>query len=118
MSSETLVQSGQEVLAAWETMGQVAFARIDSATLKPSQPVSPPGGGNRKHPAVAANAQGETILVWAEDTGWQRGGALAWRVFDRLGRATRETGRVDQGVPVWGLATVIARPDGGFTIIH
>jgi hypothetical protein len=118
MSSETLVESGLGVLAAWETQGQVSFARIDSGTLKPSQPVSPPGGGTRKHPAVAANAQGETILVWTEDTGWQRGGSLAWRIFDRSGRATRAMGRVDNGIPVWGLPTVVARPDGGFTIIH
>ena len=118
MSSESLVESGTDVLAAWETKGQVSFARIDSRTLEPSRPVSPPGGGNRKHPVVAANAQGETILVWAEDTGWQRGGTLAWRVFDRSGRATREGGRVEGGIPVWGLATVVVRPDGGFTIIH
>jgi hypothetical protein len=118
MSSESLVESGTDVLAAWETKGQVSFARIDSRTLEPSRPVSPPGGGNRKHPAVAANAQGETILVWAEDTGWRRGGTLAWRVFDRSGRATREGGRVEGGIPVWGLAAVVARPDGGFTIIH
>jgi hypothetical protein len=118
MSSESLVVAGSDVLAAWETKGQVSFSRIDSRTLEPSPPVSPPGGGNRKHPAIAANAQGETILVWAEDTGWQRGGTLAWRVFDRTGRATREGGRVEGGIPVWGLATVVARPDGGFTIIH
>jgi hypothetical protein len=118
MSSETLVESGPDVLAAWETKGQVSFARIDLSTAKPSQPVSPPGGGNRKHPAVAANAEGETILVWAEDTGWQRGGSLAWRIFDRNGRATRAMGRVDKAIPVWGLPTVVARPDGGFTIIH
>jgi hypothetical protein len=118
MSSESLVESGTDVLAAWETRGQVAFARIDSRTLQPSQPISPPGGGNRKHPVVAANAQGETILAWAEDTGWQRGGTLAWRVFDRSGRGTREGGRVEAGISIWGLATVVARPDGGFTIIH
>jgi hypothetical protein len=118
MSSETLVESGPDVLAAWETKGQVSFVRIDSRTLKPSQPVSPPGGGNRKHPAVAANSRGETILVWAEDTGWQRGGSLAWRIFDRSGRTTPAVGRIDRGIPVWGLPAVVARADGGFIIIH
>src|SRR4051794_24005305 len=118
MSSESLVESGTGVLAAWETKGQVSFARIDSRTLEPSRPVSPPGGGNRKHPAVAANTEGETILAWAEDTGWQRGGPLAGRVFARWGGPTREGGRVGGGTPVWGLAPVVARPDGGFAIIH
>lgn len=118
MSSESLAEGPSGVVAAWETNGQVFFSRIDPKTFDPSQPVAPPGGGDRKHPAVAVNAQGETLLAWAEGTGWQRGGALAWRVFDPSGRATRESGRVEKGVPVWGLPAVVTRPDGGFTIIH
>ena len=88
MSSESMTDGPTGVLAAWETKGQVFFARIDPETLQPSSPVSPPGAGSRKHPALAVNAQGETILVWAENTGWQRGGSLAWRIFD-AGQATR-----------------------------
>jgi hypothetical protein len=118
MSSESLAEGPTGVTAAWETDGRVFFSRIDPKTLEPSRPVAPPGGGDRKHPAVAVNAEGETLLAWAEGTGWQRGGALAWRVFDPSGRPTRESGRVEKGVPVWGLPTVVARPDGGFTIIH
>ncbi len=118
MSSESLTEGGSGVTAAWETNGQVYFSRIEPNTLEPSRPMAPPGGGDRKHPAVAIASTGETILVWAEGTGWQRGGALAWRVFDSSGKATRETGRVEKGIPVWGLPTVVARPDGGFTIIH
>jgi hypothetical protein len=43
---------------------------------------------------------------------------LAWQVFDRSGRPIGPEGRLEGGVPVWSLATVVARPDGGFTIIH
>lgn len=119
MSSASLAECGDGVLAAWETKGQVYFAPIVPKTTKVAQPVSPPGGGGgRKHPAVAGNAEGETILVWTEGTGWQKGGALAWQVFDRSGRPTDEKGRVEGGVPVWGLVSVVARPDGGFTIIR
>ena len=118
MSSESLAEGPSGVTAAWETNGQVFLSRIDPKTLEPSQPVSAPGGGDRKHPALAVNAKGETLLAWAEGTGWQRGGALAWRVFDPSGRPTRVSGRIEKGVPVWGLPTVAARPDGGFTIIH
>ncbi len=119
MSSASLADAGAAVLAAWETQGQVELARIDPATGSVSPPVSPSGrAGNRKHPAVAGNSRGETILVWAEGTGWQRGGALAWQVFDRDGQPTAEKGRVENGVPVWGLATVAARPDGRFVIVH
>jgi hypothetical protein len=117
MSSESLVDTPSGTLAAWETKGQIAYAQIDRQSLAASRPISPPGGGNRKHPAVAANADGETIVVWAEDTGWQRGGSLAWRIFDRSGRPTRELGRVKDGIPVWSLPAVVAAPDGTFVII-
>jgi hypothetical protein len=118
MSSAALADSLRGVFAAWETQGQVAFARLDDQGDR-SAPTSPPGGGgDRKHPALAVNAAGETILVWAEGTGWQRGGTLAWRIFDPSGRPTREMGRVEGGIPVWSLPAVVARLGGGFTIIH
>jgi hypothetical protein len=118
MSSESLAEGKDGMIAAWETKGQVYFAKVDPKALRATDPISLPGGGDQKHPAVACNAKGETILVWAEGTGWQRGGSLAWQVFDASGRPTQERGRLRGGVPVWGLATVVARPDGGFTIIH
>ncbi len=119
MSSASLAETGAGVLAAWETQGQVYFCRIDPRTHEASSPISPPGGrGDRKHPAVAGNADGQTILVWTEGTGWQKGGSLAWQVFDRLGRPIGLEGRIEGGAPVWGLASVVARPDSGFTIIH
>jgi hypothetical protein len=119
MSSFALAEAGSSVLAAWETQGEVYFSGIDLRTHDASPPITPPGGrGRRKHPAVAGNARGETILVWTEGTGWQKGGSLAWQVFDRSGRPVGPEGRIEGGIPVWGLATVVARPDGGFTIIH
>ena len=119
MSSEALVEGPNGVLAAWETTGQVMFALIDGKTLKVASPIGAPGvGRDRKHPALAQNAAGETILVWTEGTGWQRGGTLAWQVYDKAGKPTTERGRIPNGIPVWSLATVTARPGGGFVIIH
>jgi hypothetical protein len=119
MSSEALVEGPHGVLAAWETAGQVRFAKIDPASRQAVSPVSAPGSGpNRKHPTLAVNAAGETLLAWTEGTGWQRGGALAWQLYDKTGKPAGEKGRVEDGIPVWGLATAVARPDGGFTVIH
>jgi len=118
MSSESLAEQGDTVIAAWQTKEEVYFARIDPKSGKLASPVKPPGNASRKFPAVAGNERGETILVWAEGTGWQKGGALAWQVFDRMGRPTDEKGRVEGGIPVWGMPTVVARPDGSFLIVH
>jgi len=117
MSTTTMTtNSDKRAAGAWENNGQVYFATLDPSSQKPmATPASAPTG-KRKHPAIAANARGETILVWTEGTGWKKGGSLAWQVFDKNGKPVGEMGAA-QGVPVWGLATVVAGADGGFTII-
>lgn len=118
MSSYAFAEGKDGVLAAWETDGQVSFARIDPESGKRSDPVPAPGSGkDRKHPAIAGNGRGETILVWTEGMGWNRGGTVVWQVFDKGGKPSTETGRAD-GVPTWSLVTVFPRPDGGFAIIY
>lgn len=118
MSSESLTEGKSDVIAAWETAGQVYFARIDPESGRPFTPISPPGGMGRKHPSVATLADGRTLLAWAEGTAWQKGGSLAWQVFDRDGRPTETNGRLEGGIPVWSLPAVAARRDGSFLIIH
>jgi hypothetical protein len=71
---------------------------------------------NRKHPAIAGNANGETILVWAEDTGWNKGGSLAWQVFDQKRPAGGRPRATARRASV-GLAAVAAQPDGTFVVV-
>lgn len=119
MSSEAFVDAGNSVLTAWETEGQVRFSRIDKKQQLASRPVGAPGSAaGRKHPALAANGRGETILVWTEGTGWERGGALAWQVFDEKGKPTSVKGRVANAIPVWSFAAVYTAPDDSFVILH
>lgn len=118
MSSAAFAESPSSVLAAWETSGQIEWARIDTASFKAGAVNSVPGTGRRKHPVIAANARGETLIAWTEGTGWKKGGALAWQVFDAGGKPTATKGRVADAVPVWGLLSAIAKPDGSFVIFH
>ena len=117
MSTFAMTEGPNGIAAAWDTDGQ-----IFTTTIKPdstfTRPQPAPGLGRaRKHPSVAVNAQGQTMLVWAEGTGWQRGGTLVWQVFDKDGKPTESSGRLDEGIPVWGLPTVVAIQDT-FFLIH
>jgi hypothetical protein len=119
MSSEAFAEGPAGVCAAWETDGQIYYAKIDPEKGQAGKPVAAPGAARgRKHPALAFNAKGDMILVWAEGTGWKKGGALVWQVYDKAGRPTEAKGRIDDGVPVWGLPAVVANGDDGFLIIR
>ncbi|HEX4644341.1 MAG TPA: hypothetical protein VH598_01905 [Verrucomicrobiae bacterium] len=115
MSSAFLSETGAGVLAAAETHGRVFFVRVDPKTGKTSEPVSPESKG--KHPVAISNARGEVLLTWTEDTGWAKGGAVVWQVFDATGNPISEKGRAE-GVPVWSLATAFAKSDGDFVIVY
>jgi hypothetical protein len=118
MSSESIAESPAGVLAAWEAEKQVYYGRVDPKTGKLSPPVAAPDEGeNRKYPAVAGNAQGDTIFVWTEGMAWKKGGRVTWQVYDKDNRPTGERGHAD-GVPVWSLVAAYARPDGGFAIVY
>jgi hypothetical protein len=118
MSTMALVEGPSGVVAAWETDGQVYFASLKPGTTSFTEPAAAPGAAReRKHPALAVNTEAELILAWTEGTGWERGGALAWQVYDKSGKPSRERGRVEDGIPVWGLPTVVAT-DEGFLLIH
>ena len=98
MSSESLAEpTAPGVLAAWETQGQVYFSRIDPRTHR-AAPADRAAGrcGDRKHPAVAGNARGETIPRL------DRGHRLAeraarWPGSYSTGRGARAGCRDDQG---------------------
>lgn len=118
MSTAYLSEGGEHVLASWETAGQVYFDSVDPVLLKPSAAIAAPGDSNkRKHPAVAASGNGQTLLAWTEGTGWSKGGSLAWQLFDSAGTPSGAEGHAT-GVPVWGLPAVFADQQGNFTIVY
>jgi hypothetical protein len=116
MSSMSFAESHGTISAAWETGGQVFYGKVSGATVP--KPMAAPGDGKgRKHPRLAMNSRGETMLIWTEGTGWQRGGSLAWQLFDRDGMPLGDQGSAP-GVPAWSFGAVAARSDGTFTILY
>jgi hypothetical protein len=117
MSSASLVESKGGTIAAWETAEQVYFMNVDPKSLQAARPIAPPGMAKRKHPSAAANKSGDVLLAWTEGTGWQKGGSVAWQLFDASGNPTAEKGRAP-GLPTWGLVAAVTKADGTFVIFY
>ena len=115
MSSATISEISGEILAAAETHGRVFFVRLDPKTGKVSSPVSP--DTKAKHPVAIGNARGEVLLAWAEGTGWNKGGSVAWQLYDREGKPISEKGQAD-GLKPWSLPSAFTNPDGTFTVVY
>ena len=116
MSSMSFTESAGTTYAAWETGGQVYYGRVAGSAI--GRIMSAPGEGKgRKHPRLAANNRGEVLMAWTEGTGWQRGGSVAWQIFDAQGKPVGEKG-TSAGVPAWSFAAAAAGGDGAFTILY
>ena len=116
MSSASLVDSPHGVFAAWETKGKVKATSV-LPELRELFPTAAVSIGNRaKHPALAVNLRGEALCVWADGTGWQKGGSVAWRKLDAKGKPTGET-TTTTGLPAWSFPAAFARDDGDFVVV-
>jgi hypothetical protein len=114
MSSASLSETADEVLAAAETHGRVFYVRINPKTGQVSEPVSPDAKG--QHPVVIANSRGEVLLVWTEGTTWGKGGRVAWQLYRQDGKPISGSGHAE-GLPAWSLAAAFTQPSGDFVIV-
>jgi len=118
MSTAAIVRTSRGPLAAWEGHGEVFYTPLEGIHVRRPAPQSPPGKGkNRKHPRVAAHETGPILLVWTEDTAWNRGGSVAWQLLDEQLKPIGPAGRAE-GLPVWGTAAAFPNGEGGFTIVY
>jgi hypothetical protein len=84
-----------------------------------SAPTAAPGKAiNRKHPSLAVNKDGLTLLAWTEGTGWKKGGGLAWQVYGKDLTPLPEARGGAKDLPAWSLPTAVATAGGGFLIVY
>jgi len=117
MSTASMARRATDTVAAWERRGEVLVSALD-ANGQISLPLVPIGtGNNRKHPRLAVNKLGQTLVVWTEDTSWNKGGSIAWQLLDKTLKPVGPIGNA-RGLPTWGTAAVFPTSDGRFTIIY
>jgi len=119
MSSSFLHPTPQGVMAAWETDSTIWTAGLDGTSMVPRK-LSTAGS---KHPSIARDDQGRMLITWARDTGWQRGGTLAWSLLDAQGNVTIESATdsakdANLKVPVWSFPAAAFVKGLGFVIVH
>lgn len=113
-SFEAQFLGANTLIGAWETAGQIHWQRVATEKPGPIKPRVIAGERAIKHPVIAANDRGETLVAWTVGTGWQRGGSLAWQILDAQDKIIEE-GRSD-GVPAWGSLAAVAEPGGQFSL--
>ena len=72
---------------------------------------------NSRHPSIAVNAHGDRLIAWTDGTAWARGGTVSWELQGADG-VRKDGGERVAAVPVWGLVTAAAQPDGSFVILY
>ncbi len=118
MSSMALVGTRDGLLAGWETAGQVLFSHVEPDGKSWSDPVAAPGEGKkRKHPRLARNSRGETLLLWTEVPGWGKSGVLHYQAYGPDGSPLGESVRVG-AAPPWSFGAVVANQDDTFTVLY
>jgi hypothetical protein len=105
-------------LGAWEIDGQIFWASVSARADKFSAASVPGSAGGRKHPALAANSAGQTLVVWTEGTGWNKGGSIAWQIYDKSGAAMQGGSGGADRLPAWGAPAAFARGDGSFVVVY
>jgi hypothetical protein len=109
VTSMALAEGAGKIEAAWENAGQVLFQDLEAT---PSTPSAAPGEPKaRKHPRLAIQANGDTLLAWIETSGWGHPGSLSWQLYDSGGKPQGPKGSA-AGVPPWSFAAVVATPAG------
>ncbi len=102
MSSASIISIGARTRGAWEAEGKVYTALLDAGS--DALAVS---GEKARHPSLAVNSKGETLITWSIGTGWNKGGQLGWQVLDASGKPTAERG-TQPGMPVWDFTAAYA----------
>lgn len=110
MSSASLMPAAQGLRAAWENDGQIVTGLMGTTA---TQKIGPK---NAKHPTLAQNSAGQTLIASVTGSGWSKAGSLHWDVLNAQNLVT-DSGDCGK-LPVWSYPAAYARPDGSFVVLY
>ncbi len=114
MSLPSLSTTADGVIISWET-GRLVASEVVGPNAS-VQKLNPTGSGKRKHPVTVQNRVGQRLMVWSEGTGWQKGGAVEWQLFDAKGTPIGSPER-REGLPVWSRPAAVVDAADNFLVI-
>lgn len=118
MSTSAFAPSPRGILAAWELKDGVEWALVRPGKPNLIEPQTSPGDPHgRKHPAVAGNDRGQVLLAWAQGTGWNKGGAVRWQVFDQARQPIAGSSGTAPDLPVWDAPAAFTGREG-FIVLY
>lgn len=112
MSSASLVPEARGLRAAWENQGRIVTTLLNVTTSNSENT----GADDAKHPVLAHNVRGQTLIASVIGSGWAKAGRLHWELLDAQGK-TVDSGDGEK-LPVWSYAAAYALPDGSFVILR
>lgn len=115
MSTASIIDTPKGFLGAWENDGRIGLSKLPRSAGEEPPPLS--GAAPRKHPTLAINKKGETLLAWVEGIRFGKGGAIGWQRFDAGGKPIGSPGHAE-GLPAHGSVAALALADGTFAIIY
>ncbi len=113
MSSAAFTQTLKGVLGAWEAQSNIFVGPLDGK----SDAHKIARHARQRHPSIAVNKAGDTLVAWSENTGWKKGGRLAWQILTQKPTDTATHGG-KAGMPVWSFTAAYALKNGDFEVIY
>ncbi len=115
----SLAVGSSGVFVAWDTLGQIRFAKATNT----ESPVSAPLAGKRSRtPRLVSNSFGDVLFVWSEagePRQFMKGADLAWQMFDAEGQPTSDKHILPGGIAGgWSMPAAYAKPNGDFVILY
>lgn len=115
MSTTHLTTHPRGAVLCWQTDQRVSYSVIVDG--KPGDPVVVAEGDTPKHAVAAAAPDGRVCVAWVEGSGWNKGGAVRYRLYDPDGRPRGDAQDADVS-PAWSLPAVAPLADGDFVVIR